>query len=58
MRLDENQILRSFSTRRVLLPVVIGLAFTAFLIWRNANWERWMRCSGPGVRRSGWYWPP
>lgn len=39
MRLDETRILRSFSTRRVLIPVLIGLGFTAFLIWRNANWE-------------------
>jgi uncharacterized membrane protein YbhN (UPF0104 family) len=39
MRLDETRILRSFSTGRVLIPVLIGLGFTAFLIWRNANWE-------------------
>ncbi|MBX2973071.1 MAG: flippase-like domain-containing protein [Flavobacteriales bacterium] len=38
MRLDETQILRSFSTGRVLLPVAIGLGFTAFLIWRGADW--------------------
>lgn len=39
MRLDDTQILRSFSTRRILLPVLIGLSITGFLLWRNANWE-------------------
>lgn len=37
MRFDESQILRSFSTRKVLLPVVIGLGITAILIWRGAD---------------------
>lgn len=39
MKLDETQILRSFSPGRVLLPVVIGLGFTAFLLWRGADWN-------------------
>lgn len=39
MRLDETEILRSFSAKRVLLPVVIGLGFTAFLLWRGADWN-------------------
>ena len=34
---DERSILRSFSTGRVLLPVVIGLGITALLIWRSAD---------------------
>ena len=34
---DERSILRNFSTRRVLLPVVIGLGVTALLIWRTAD---------------------
>jgi uncharacterized protein (TIRG00374 family) len=37
MRTDEQQILRSFSPFRVLLPVVLGLGITALLIWRNAD---------------------
>ncbi|HPF89703.1 MAG TPA: lysylphosphatidylglycerol synthase transmembrane domain-containing protein [Flavobacteriales bacterium] len=39
MRLDETRILRSFSTGRVLLPVVIGLGITGYLIWRGADWK-------------------
>jgi len=39
MRLDESQILRSFSTRKILLPVVIGLGISALLIWRGADWK-------------------
>ncbi|MEO8588743.1 MAG: lysylphosphatidylglycerol synthase transmembrane domain-containing protein [Flavobacteriales bacterium] len=37
MRFDDNQILRSFSTGRVLLPVVIGLGITVILIWRGTD---------------------
>ena len=39
MRFDDNQILRSFSMRKVLLPVVIGLGITAVLVWRYSNWS-------------------
>lgn len=48
MRFDENQILRSFSTRKVLLPVVIGLGITAILIWRSADLD--------ALERVEWTW--
>ena len=48
MRLDDTQILRSFSTRRVLLPVVIGLSITGLLLWRNADWD--------ALERVQWTW--
>lgn len=37
LRLDDRQILRSFSMGKVLLPVAIGLGITAILIWRTAD---------------------
>jgi uncharacterized protein (TIRG00374 family) len=37
LRLDDQQILRSFSMGRVLLPVAIGLGITAILIWQTAD---------------------
>jgi len=48
MRLDNTQILRSFSTGKVLLPVVIGLSITAILVWRGAD-----RTAMEGIK---WTW--
>lgn len=48
MRLDDTQILRSFSTRRILLPVVIGLSITGLLLWRNTDWD--------ALERVEWTW--
>lgn len=45
---DARRILSAFSMRKVLLPVLIGLGITGFLLWRNADWA--------ALERVQWTW--
>ena len=40
---SQRELLRHFSTRRILLPVLIGVAVTVLLIWREFDFEVFSR---------------
>ena len=45
---DARKFLRSFSTGKVLLPVIIGLGVTALLVWRSSG--------GQALQNVTWSW--
>lgn len=49
---DENELRRTFSLRKVLLPVLIGMLAAGWLLWRDLGKERFERAmNGQGDHR-------